>query len=193
MDRILALVLLLAGLAVSGGCAERSTAAPTPRVSVPQQRFDELLAKHPDLTYRQLLDETPRRNYLEHLSFDPAQVKFYDETVKRLQLTVAEREILRKHGFLLVDHDQRYSFGSLYYAVYTNDLPVLVTTDSILHAMHRTYDDLLMEMEETFFTVRSMRCWATVTTSLAARRLAGAARRRITRMSTFISRWLATC
>jgi hypothetical protein len=29
---------------------------------------------------------------------------------------------------------------------------VLVTTDSILHAMHRTYDDLLMEMEQTFLT-----------------------------------------
>jgi hypothetical protein len=27
---------------------------------------------------------------------------------------------------------------------------VLITTDSILHAMHRTYDDLLMEMEQMF-------------------------------------------
>ena len=119
---------------------------------MPQQRFDELLAKHPDLTYRQLLDETPKRNYIEHLSFDPAQAKFYDQAVRRLQLTEAERELLQKHGFVSVDHSQRYSFGSLYYAVYTSDLPVLVTTDSILHAMHRTYDDLLMEMEETFFT-----------------------------------------
>ena len=47
-----------------------------------------------------------------------------------------------------------YSFGSLYYAVYTNDLPVLITTDSILHAMHRTYDDILMELEQTFIHLR---------------------------------------
>jgi hypothetical protein len=31
-------------------------------------------------------------------------------------------------------------------------LPVLITTDSILHAMHRSYDDILMEMEQTILT-----------------------------------------
>ena len=55
--------------------------------------------------------------------------------------------------FVSIDHDQRYSFGSMYYGIYTRDLPVLVTTDSILHAMHRSYDDVLMQMEQTFLTV----------------------------------------
>jgi hypothetical protein len=152
MTRIAVLMLILPGIGVASGCAERSKAESTPRVSIPQQRFDDLLAKHPDLTFRQLSDETPKRDYVEHLSFDPAKIKFFDETVKRLQLTDVEQELLRKQGFVSVDHDQRYSFGSLYYAIYSNDLPVLVTTDSILHAMHRTYDDILKEMEETFFT-----------------------------------------
>jgi hypothetical protein len=72
--------------------------------------------------------------------------------VKGLQLTEEEQSILRSQGFVSVDAGQRYSFGSLYYSIYTHDLPVLVTTDSVLHAMHRTYDDLLKEMEEQVFT-----------------------------------------
>ena len=152
MARNLILALLLIGAATSSGCAERSSAESTPRVSVHERQFEDLVAKYPDLTYRQLADETPKRDYLEHLSFDPTKAKFYDETVKRLQLTDAEQVLLRTKGFVSVDHDQRYSFGSLYFAVYSNDLPVLITTDSILHAMHRSYDDILMELEQTVLT-----------------------------------------
>ena len=144
--------LLLLSLALASGCAERSSAEPPPAVSTRDEQFDDLVAKYADLTFDQLAAESPQRDYLEKLSFDPTQAKFYDETVKRLQLTDAEQELLKTQGFVSVDHDQGYSFGSLYFAVYSSDLPVLVTTDSILHAMHRTYDDLLMEMEQTFFT-----------------------------------------
>jgi hypothetical protein len=152
MTRFAMLGLVVLGFACSGGCAERSIAESTPHLDLREKRFDDLLAKHPDLTFQQLAEQTPKRKYVDRLSFDPAKIKFYDETVKRLQLTEAEEEILHKQGFVSVDHDQRYSFGSAYFAVYTNDLPVFVTTDSILHAMHSTYDDMLKEMEETFFT-----------------------------------------
>jgi hypothetical protein len=146
--------LLLLSVCAASGCAETSTAATAPPAPSPrEQRFDHLVKKHARLTHADLVDRTPQRPFLERLSFDPADAKFYDQTVASLKLTDAEQDMLRSQGFVSVDHQQRYSFGSLYYAVYTSDLPVLVTTDSILHAMHRTYDDLLMELEETLFTV----------------------------------------
>jgi hypothetical protein len=146
--------LLLLSVCAASGCAETSTAATAPPAPSPrEQRFDHLVKKHARLTHADLVDRTPQRPFLERLSFDPADAKFYDQTVASLKLTDAEQDMSRSQGFVSVDHQQRYSFGSLYYAVYTSDLPVLVTTDSILHAMHRTYDDLLMELEETLFTV----------------------------------------
>jgi hypothetical protein len=145
-----ALLLILS--CVASGCAERSKAEPAPPAPSREQQFDELVARYSDLTFRQLSDDAPKRAYVKQLSFDPAEAQYYDETVERLQLTDAEQELLGTHGFVSVDQGQQYSFGSLYFAVYSSDLPVLVTTDSILHAMHRTYDDLLMEMEQTFLT-----------------------------------------
>src|SRR5262245_3365354 len=41
--------------------------------------------------------------------------------------------------------------GSAYEEIYRHDLPVLVTTDSILHAMHRSFDDILIEIETGTF------------------------------------------
>lgn len=152
MTRIAVAIFLLVAACVCCGCAEGIKAETIPRMPIREQQFDDLLSKYPDLTLQQLSAQTPKRDYVERLSFDPATIKFYDEAVERLQLTDREQEMLRSQGLVSVDHDQRYSFGSLYHAVYSSDLPVLVTTDSILHAMHRTYDDILMEMEQTFFT-----------------------------------------
>lgn len=152
MMRLAGLVVLLVGVCAMSGCTEAATADAPRQVADPERQFNDLLARQADLTYRQLFESTPRREYVEKLSFDPADVKFYNETVERLQLTEDERDKLRRLGFVSVDHDQRYSFGALYHAVYTHDLPVLITTDSILHAMHRSYDDLLKEFESAYFT-----------------------------------------
>lgn len=152
MVRILIAMCVSCGLAVGSGCGGRSQAEPISRTSVEEQWFDALVAKYRDWRFEQLSGSVPQRDYLKTLTFDPSQARFYDEAVARLKLTDVEQQLLQRQGFVSVDHDQRYSFGTLYYAVYTNDLPVLITTDSILHAMHRTYDGILMEMEQTFLT-----------------------------------------
>lgn len=152
MVRIVYLILIVLVACPLCGCVESINAEPTAQVSVEERRFDDLIRDYPDVTYRQLAEQIPRREYVDRLTFDPAKAKYFDETAKRLQLTDIEREMLQKSGFVSIDHGQRYSFGSLYFAVYSNDLPVLITTDSILHAMHCAYDDILMEIEQTLFT-----------------------------------------
>lgn len=140
--------------AVTAGCSVPSSeAAPSPPSPTRIERFEELLTKHADLTAEELLASVPPRDYLQKLSFDPAETAYFDTVAERLLLTEGEREQLRETGFVSIDHGQRYSFGSMYFAIYSYDLPVLVTTDSILHAMHRSYVDLMKEIEGSYFTV----------------------------------------
>jgi hypothetical protein len=87
----------------------------------------------------------------EPLRFDPRSVPYFDDIARKLALTPAEREIFRRQGFVSLDQRQRYSMGSAYYAIYTRDLPVLVTTDSILHAWHRSFDTALKQLEVAYF------------------------------------------
>ncbi|HXX69855.1 MAG TPA: DUF3160 domain-containing protein [Polyangiaceae bacterium] len=114
--------------------------------------FDALRAQAGDLTYEDLVGRLGARRAAEASPrFDPTRVPYYDKVRASLQLTPEEEAIYRRTGLVGVDHGQRYSMGSLYHAIYTRDLPVLVTTDSILHAMHRSFDALLMQLELSEF------------------------------------------
>lgn len=111
--------------------------------------FDTTVEKHRNMTFAQLRDKlaigAPAPT---GVAFDPTKARYYDEVSKALGMTENEKAIFARTGVVSVDHDQQYSMGSAYYAIYTADLPVLVTTDSILHALHRSYDTALSRLEQ---------------------------------------------
>lgn len=65
----------------------------------------------------------------------------------KLALHPAQLQALQRDGVVIADHLAYRSFGEAYEQIYFNDLPVFVSADSILHAMHRTYDDTLLTIE----------------------------------------------
>ncbi|KAJ0396813.1 hypothetical protein ATCC90586_005322 [Pythium insidiosum] len=66
------------------------------------------------------------------------------------RLNKEEHERLRSNGVVVLSRLAHESFGDAYYSIYNNDLPVFVTADSILHAWHRSFDDILIETETQF-------------------------------------------
>ena len=112
------------------------------------ERFAELRAQYGDMTYAELARHVRLSPAAESpLGFDPTRVGYYDRVRKALDLTKDEEALYRRRGLVSVDHAQRYSMAGSYLAIYRNDLPVLITTDSILHAMHRSFDEILAEIE----------------------------------------------
>ena len=88
------------------------------------REFDVRLAQHRDLTWSGLASELKLAAPADApLSFDPTAVRHFDAIAERLQLTDAELALYRDSGVVSVDHGQRYSMGSAYYAIYTRDLP----------------------------------------------------------------------
>jgi hypothetical protein len=144
----------LLGVAPGPEGGPRGVATEPIRRPVPEfAQFEPLLAKHRDLTYDQLLAKLGKpRSYLQQLSFDPTTAKYYDVVKDKMALTPAEIDLLKKNGLVSIDQNQRHSFASAYFHAFVQDLPVFVTSDSILHALHRSYDDILRELEMTLFT-----------------------------------------
>lgn len=58
-----------------------------------------------------------------------------------------ELETLKTNGILF--KQMRESFPSSYLKLYNNDMPVIITSDSMLHALHKFYDKWLKFVEET--------------------------------------------
>lgn len=85
--------------------------------------------------------------YLEQISINPTEARYYSEIKKSLSLNTEELSLLKQNGFVVTDRLAWDRFIDAYAWIYTKDLPVLVTTDSILHSIHQSYDDLLIDIE----------------------------------------------
>ena len=110
----------------------------------------------------------PTNHYLPQITFDPTTAEFWnlfsmDPTVwnatnsfqnRRMfdfRLNPAELAVFQTNGFVVSQRLERRSFADVYYDLYTDDLPVLVTADSVLQAWHRSLVTMLAEIEETCF------------------------------------------
>lgn len=147
---------LLFSAAVAGLFAVPSAAAdpkkPDAAKPLEAQVFERLLAQHKDMTFDQLRAQAVKpRDFADKLTFDATKASHFDTMNAKLKLTDDELAIFKQNGFVSLDLNRRYSFAAAYFQIYSDDLPVLVTTDSVMHALHRSYDDILLDVELGFF------------------------------------------
>ncbi|MBI5772786.1 MAG: DUF3160 domain-containing protein [Verrucomicrobia bacterium] len=104
--------------------------------------------------------------YLPQITFDPATAEFWDQfnldpavhnatnsTQTRLtdfRLNTNELAIFQTNGFVVSARLGDDSFADSFYKIFTDDLPVFVSCDAVLHAWHRSYVSMLEEIEEIF-------------------------------------------
>jgi len=110
----------------------------------------------------------PTNQYLPQLTFDPTTAEFWNlfsidpavwnatnsfqnRRVFDFRLNPTELAVFQTNGFVVSQRLERRSFADVYYDLYTDDLPVFVTADSILQAWHRSILTMLAEIEETAF------------------------------------------
>lgn len=81
------------------------------------------------------------------LGYEPADSRWLD-LIQGSPLALSGDAVRRlaRDGFA-ISGDGHLSFAAGYDQVYVNDLPLYITVDSVLHAMHRSFDELLMSVE----------------------------------------------
>jgi len=88
--------------------------------------------------------------------YDLSQVAYYNQVKQEFDLTAQQEDMLKKYGFTIAQtpNDSPWQrFEDFYLTrVYGPDLPVFVTTDSILHLFHVVFDcSLRMIEDQTFY------------------------------------------
>lgn len=74
---------------------------------------------------------------------------YSSEIDKVFELTSYEKSLVNRHGFMVTERLTYPSFGDAFHHVFIKDLPVFVSTDAILHALHKSYDGILMDIESS--------------------------------------------
>jgi hypothetical protein len=83
------------------------------------------------------------------LAYDPsAALGLPAIQASALSLSTDEQTALKKNGFVISDRRAYPSFTYGYQAIYQQDLPLYISADSILHTVHKSFDDMLKGVEE---------------------------------------------
>jgi hypothetical protein len=127
-------------------------AAVTPKLSTEAQaelaRLQQALAGTAGLTAEALLAKHAPA-FAPALGYDPLAAKNLPLVqASMLKLTDAETAVLKTNGLVISDARRFPGFVYGYETIYSQDLPVFVSADSIMYAVHKSYDDILKAVEE---------------------------------------------
>jgi len=111
----------------------------------------------------------PTNQYLSAIQFDPTTSQFWEQfnldpavhnatnshhRLTDFRLTTNEFAVFLTNGFVVAPRLGSYSFAEVFYKIFSDELPVYVSTDAILQAWHRSYISMLEELEETILAPR---------------------------------------
>ncbi|KPK87693.1 MAG: hypothetical protein AMS27_01805 [Bacteroides sp. SM23_62_1] len=123
-----------------------------------QSNFDPVLYKqfleqNKTLPASQLLENnSPKTTYYSDRLY-PAELKnipWFDSINNVFNLTSKERELLANNHFMVSQRLMHHSWTSAFINIYSNDLPLFISTDFVLHTLHKSYDVILQTIEWQF-------------------------------------------
>ncbi|MCY0988499.1 DUF3160 domain-containing protein [Nannocystis sp. ILAH1] len=134
---------------------------PSPAPEVEQPAPDPWIAENyapvqeeaKKLSVDKFLELYPQPAYVASVSYDALKAAGLDLIRPYAGLTDAHDKLLANNGFVAVDAAETQTFATTYLDIYDNDLPVLVTADSMLYALHKSFDSMLMYFERTVLRV----------------------------------------
>jgi len=74
-----------------------------------------------------------------------------DEILNKLQLSDTAKKMLKDQSFVAVDWGREDDFVEAYDDLRSSEIPIFVTSDSVLHLYHIQFDETLKEIEEKEF------------------------------------------
>ncbi len=122
-----------------------------PAQSFSAQEYLQVRQQNQGLTQAELqnLYSRPAEFYIKGFEKAPdlQNIQYLDSAVMKLELTEGELDLLGKNMFFVTERLSYNNFGHAFHIVYNYDLPVFITTDALLHALHMSYNQILKTLE----------------------------------------------
>ena len=112
--------------------------------------YARFLDENKNLTYGDLQPrfQPPFFYYKGFKNTEPLEsYQYLDSIINRFSVTGQERELLQQNHFVISERFKFLNFGDAFHQIYLADLPVFISSDAVLHALHRSYDKILTDVE----------------------------------------------
>ncbi len=103
-----------------------------------------------DISAGEILEKYPPKNtyYSERkLKSSLESFQYLDSIDLRYLLTPYEKELLKDNHFMVTERLSHRSFANAFVDIYSSDLPLFLSTDFFLHALHISYEVMLRDLE----------------------------------------------
>ncbi|MFA6234250.1 MAG: DUF3160 domain-containing protein [Bacteroidota bacterium] len=114
--------------------------------------YKQFLSGHQDLEGSALIVGWPAPLLRKSVAGPVTNAAWLDSVSIKYDLTKDELNILSENGFMVTERLTAKTFQEAYEEIWHKDLPVAVTTDAILHAVHMSYDRILKDTELYFIS-----------------------------------------
>jgi uncharacterized protein DUF3160/flagellar hook capping protein FlgD len=141
MGRMIRVFVLAIGLAA---CIGLSSSAQ----QFDMQAYKDFLASHQSMSGDEVLVEYPSVLFQKNAATQPGQVAWLDSVIIKYGLTPEEQDLLLTNGFMVTERNRAPHMIKVFSDVWHYDLPVFISSDAILHAMHMSYDEILKATEK---------------------------------------------
>jgi len=113
------------------------------------QEYQQFLEQHKDMSASELLAMHPAGDFREDVGLPWESVVHYELLDTQYSLTAYEKSLLEKNGFVVTERLRKESFAAQLMDIWKNDLPLFISTDALLHAVHYYYNKWLLSDIET--------------------------------------------
>ena len=110
-------------------------------------KYQQFLDEHADMTTSELLEMNPVGDFQEQVGTAWESVIYHDVIDAACELTVDEKRLLESNGFVVTERLRQQSVVDQLLYIWRNDLPLFISTDAILHALGRSYDRIIKDVE----------------------------------------------
>jgi len=109
--------------------------------------YKQFLISHQNMSSTDLIQLHDAGMFTEGLNINTSNILYYDSICAKYSLTDYEKQLIQSHGFMASERLSFDAYGDALKDVFFKDLPVFVSTDAILHAVHESYDEILVQTE----------------------------------------------
>ena len=112
------------------------------------QAYKDFLKQNSELTFSGIESLYPAEPFAANAPAFFEEALFADSVNKYYRFSEEELDLLSNHGFMVSDRIRYKSFGEALMTIYKRDLPVYISSDAILHAVHMSYSNILSSLEK---------------------------------------------
>ena len=109
--------------------------------------YQNFIQSNSNLSAQNLLQMNNAGEFKESINSDWNSALYSDSIEIKFNLSDGEKELIQKNGFVVSERLGKQSFISTIEDIYRKDLPLFITSDMILHAFHKSYDNILIDVE----------------------------------------------